>query len=217
MTTQLTAITNRCVGVVGGVFVCMGYAVRITTHAVDVVTGADKAPVIVAEASGVRRKHWGSGELHQRVGAGRSSDWGSNQGSPYASYAGTPVAGGFASHPASPFLSTSPNIPAYGLGLMPPSFGPSSPSLQTAATAGSPYTPSAPSPYTPSMPSPYAPRSPPNTAGLYAPFPPTPNPAVNGAGLGFPSAPPPPPPSGPSRRENGHAHPANGIGGKKDD
>ena len=204
--------TFRCVGVIGGVFVCMGYAVKITTHAVDVVTGADKAPVIVAEASGVRRKSFFGGDLHKR--GARSTDWGSSLtpgGSPYASYAGSPAPG--SSFP-SPYLGPTPGTPAgFGLGLSSPGFGPASPAMGTAATAGSPYAPSAglPSPYTPSAPSPYSPSMP-SPANKYAHFPPTPNPA-NGPGSGVPSASAGPPP----RRENGH-HPANGAhGGKKDD
>ena len=215
----------------------MGYAVRITAHAVDVVTGADKTPgIVAAEASGAAsRKKWGGGELRSRAGR-QSSGWSGEGGSPYGSYAGTPVSGGGFSNPSSPYLSSSfigngaasPGAPrsSYGLGLTSPSFGPASsprlppqsapPHIPTAATIGSPY--SAQSPYTPS--------SPPTTAGLYAHFPPTPNPSEGPNGPGFPHSPGPGASmfsaqqgTAPPRRENGMRHTSNGSLGatKKDD
>ncbi|THH31202.1 hypothetical protein EUX98_g2981 [Antrodiella citrinella] len=70
-TTSLLQFLIRCVGVVGGVFVCMGYAVKITSRAVDVVSGADRQQgLVAAEATGVGasiRKKWGGGELRSRV------------------------------------------------------------------------------------------------------------------------------------------------------
>jgi len=62
----------RCVGVIGGVFVCMGYAIRITSRAVDVVSGADQAQgTIAVEATGVRtgsglRAKFTGSQLHAR-------------------------------------------------------------------------------------------------------------------------------------------------------
>ena len=105
----------------------MGYAVRITSHAVDVVTGADKSPGIVAaaEATGAGRKTWGGGELRSRAPR-HGSDYG---GSPYGSYAPTPVSASFGSplpsaspyapsFPASPNPATgTPRSASYGLGL----------------------------------------------------------------------------------------------------
>ncbi|KAF8813440.1 hypothetical protein BYT27DRAFT_7180962 [Phlegmacium glaucopus] len=55
----------RVGGVLGGVFVCMGYVIRITMRAVEVVSGADQAPCITAESSGVKvglRAKWGGSE-----------------------------------------------------------------------------------------------------------------------------------------------------------
>ncbi|KAI0090214.1 DUF1692-domain-containing protein [Irpex rosettiformis] len=183
-TTSLLQLFIRCVGVVGGVFVCMGYAVRIGSHAMDVVTGADKTPgIVAAEASGVGRRKWQGGELRPRV-VRQGNGWTVEGGSPYGSYAGTPVSGGFSS-PSSPYLGAGngSSTPA-GLGLYSPSFGPppASPrtpasNLPTAATVGSPYS-TVSSPYLPSA---NIPTSPPQTAGLYTHFPPTPNPA-NGNG-----------------------------------
>lgn len=213
----------------------MGYAVRITTHAVDVVTGADKTPgIVAAEATGAGRKKWSGNELRSR-GPRQGSGWSGEGGSPYGSYAGTPVSANF-SNPSSPYLSSShigngapsPGTPrsVYGLGLSSPSFGPgpsprlppqSTPAnIPTAATLGSPYNP----------PSPYMLSSPPTTAGLYGHFPPTPNPSEGPNGQGFP---PSPAPGGsvfsaqqgpaPPRRENGMRHSSNGSLGatKKDD
>jgi hypothetical protein len=62
----------RCVGVIGGVFVCMGYAIRITSRAVDVVSGADQTQgTIAVEATGVRtgsglRAKFTGSQLHAR-------------------------------------------------------------------------------------------------------------------------------------------------------
>ncbi len=218
----------------------MGYAVRITSHAMDVVTGADKTPgIVAAEATGVGRKKWGGSEIRSRV-VRQGSGWTTEGGSPYGSYLNTPVAGAF-SNPGSPYpngLSPTPGTHSsgYGLGLSSPSLAPSSPAappisavggFPTAATVGSPYQRSGSgSPYTPPLP---VPNSPPASAGLYAHFPPTPNP-VDGTQTSFPrspalgspmfpsqhgaSAPPPP------RRENGVLHLSNGslgAAGKKDD
>lgn len=190
---------NRCVGVIGGIFVCMGYAVRITDRAVEVVTGADKAEGIVAvEASGVGvgiRKRLGNTDLRLR---NHHQSWADGGGSAYSSYAGTPVSGGFpspqfAGYPSSPYAgsvtSPPPSAPpldrrsssGLGFGLNSPSFGPvpmtaplqgrrsPNPSFPTAATAGSPYSGQLSVPPTPGT----------AQSGLYTHFPPTPNPATN--------------------------------------
>lgn len=121
----------RVIGVVGGVWCCAGWAFRISSKAIDVVSGADKAPVIVAEASGIQKKRWGgSDNLRSRVGArGAANGWDAGvNGSPYASYAGTPMSGVFPAQspfgatpaPASPYALTTPalgNGGAHGLGL----------------------------------------------------------------------------------------------------
>ncbi len=63
------------VGVVGGVFVCMGYAVKIGTHAVDVVTGAEHSNGIVAAGStnisANLRKRFNPTDLRLRSGKDR--------------------------------------------------------------------------------------------------------------------------------------------------
>ena len=184
----------------------MGYAVRITDRAVEVVTGADKAEGIVAvEASGVGvgiRKRLGSADLRLR---NHRQGW-PDGGSAYSSYAGTPVSGGFpspqfAGYPSSPYAggiaSPVPSAPpmdrrsssGLGFGLSSPSFGPApmtappqgrrspNPAFSTAATAGSPYSGQLSVPPTPGT----------AQSGFYSHFPPTPNPAS----AGFPRSPVP--------------------------
>ncbi|CAL1715892.1 unnamed protein product [Somion occarium] len=227
-TTSFIQLFIRCVGVIGGVFVCMGYAVRVGTRAVDVVTGADKTPgIVAAEASGVGglRKKWGGGELRSRVvrqGSGWAVEGG---GSAYSSYANTPVTGNF-SHPPSPYISSpfsangahspstvvglSPNpATGYGLGLNSPSFGPS-PRVPPSAPASSMATGF---PTAATLSPAYRPVSP--ASSNYSHFPPTPNPS-NGGVNGFPRSPlptspgftslhPPPPRRDSSAKGNGHA------------
>lgn len=142
-TTSLAALLIRCVGVIGGVFTCATYFVRASMRAVDVVTGADQTQgIVAAESTGVRRK-WTGGHLRSRSGLHGSqtitqrvvrqgSGWvvEGQQGSPYSSYAGTPVTGGgYPASPYSPYLA--PGTPAgpppgtpggqgVGLGFGPP-------------------------------------------------------------------------------------------------
>lgn len=182
----------------------MGYAVKVTTHAVEAVIGTDKSiGIVAAEATGIGRKRWGSiggGDLHKRGGSRvlpQGTGWTVEGGSPYGSYAGTPVSNGFpsptlssystpgynGSAPVSPNLNAPPPTKrassgyAMGIGMgvsTPPAFGPSSHS----APAPSPYDPvgAVPAPPTP------------GAGGLYSHFPPTPNgastfpPGVTGPG-----------------------------------
>ncbi|KAI0328291.1 DUF1692-domain-containing protein [Cubamyces sp. BRFM 1775] len=231
-TTTLVQLLIRCVGVIGGVFVCMGYAVKITSHAVDAVTGADKTNgIVAAESSSIStnlRKRFGSADLRLRPSnrvVRQGSGWVVEGGSPYGSYADTPVSAGFASpsaqqspyapsYPGSPNPApTTPGSATYGLGIgasplmgsRPPPSSSSRPSsfvgtpgspFPTAATAGSPYTPNG-----------AGMTSGPNTPGLYAHFPPTPNAGNGGVPNGFAAQQAGGPPI--ARRENGV--------GKKDD
>jgi len=74
----------------------MGYAIRITTRAVEVVSGADQTPgIVAAESSGVKvglRGKWGGSELRPRPMGGKLVPQGSGWvmegggGSPYSSY-----------------------------------------------------------------------------------------------------------------------------------
>jgi len=232
-TTSLIQFLIRCVGVVGGVFVCMGYAVKITSRAVDVVSGADKQQgIVAAEATGVGasiRKKWGGSELRSRV-VRQGPGWAVEGGSPYSSYSNSPVNGTFSngSSPVpSPFLN--------GNSSHTPSLSPNPPYGNLSSSGVTASSPRIPSSGPPSAVSPAFPNSPPYqgsgllASGQYAVFPPTPNP-VNGGPNGFPrspipgspgfashQAPPPPPPM--MRRESSLRHSSNGSigGGKKDD
>ncbi|KAL5504002.1 hypothetical protein ACEPAH_8075 [Sanghuangporus vaninii] len=104
-TTTFVQFLIRVVGVVGGVWCCAGWAFRISSKAIDVVSGADRAPgIVAAEASGAQtRRKWGGGgggggggELRARVSR-QANGWVVDGGSPYGSYAGTPVGGAFPS------------------------------------------------------------------------------------------------------------------------
>ncbi|KAG6876527.1 hypothetical protein C0993_002430 [Termitomyces sp. T159_Od127] len=125
-TPSFIQLVIRCVGVIGGIFVCMGYAIRITTRAVEVVSGADATPgIVAAEASGVKvglRAKWTGSELRSRgkmvrQGLGWVMEGGGDTFSPsYAStsYVGTPASNGFptpisasASASGPPFSATS--------------------------------------------------------------------------------------------------------------
>lgn len=216
-TTTLLQLLIRCVGVIGGVFVCTSYAIRITTRAVEVVSGADQSPGIVAaaESSGVKvglRAKWGGSELRARPGASNGSGSARGWSSPYA---GTPVTGQYGAMP-SPYLSSNtvyspnpnphtPTTPHTGVGLgypVPPTPG----GMRTASSLGPPgrtpsYGAQASPGYQAGSPSLGVPGTPaggarghvggvgsvPGTPAAYATFPPTPDAASNG----FNMAPPP--------------------------
>jgi len=143
-TTSFLQLLIRVVGVLGGVFVCMGYAIRITTRAVEVVSGADQAPgLVAAESSGVKmglRAKWGGSELRSRPGSSKLVPQGSGwvmeggNGSPYSSYNNTPLPSPYFNSATSVPSASAPSTPHPGtpgsLGLGHPSgpFGPSIPS-----------------------------------------------------------------------------------------
>ncbi|KAM5544072.1 hypothetical protein V8D89_002258 [Ganoderma adspersum] len=243
-TTTLVQFLIRVVGVVGGVFVCMGYAVKIGTHAVDAVTGADHTNgIVAAESTSISanlRKRFNANDLRLR-GAGKDrvvrqgNGWVVEGGSPFGSYANTPVSGtfnspqpspspyspGFAGSPNAPPSGTTQRSPSYGLGLGPSPgvrssmLSPHTPvsPFPTAATAGTPYTPS----HAVGMP------SAPPTPNLYSHFPPTPIPgSATGGGSVFAQQQgggPPPPPRGSSGLRHASNGSPNGVphSGKKDD
>jgi hypothetical protein len=139
-TTSFLQLLIRLVGVLGGVFVCMGYAIRITTRAVEVVSGADSSPgIVAAEASGVKvglRAKWGGTELRARAKlVPQGNGWtveGSSPGlapssaSPYsAGYAGTPTTAGMYSPGFSVPATPNPySVPATPHSTTTSSFGP---------------------------------------------------------------------------------------------
>ena len=159
-TTSFLQLLIRVVGVLGGVFVCMGYAIRITTRAVEVVSGADQTPgIVAAESSGVKvglRAKWGGGELRARPGklVPQGAGWVAEGGgsSPYSSYNNTPVLSGFASPSGlpSPYVNSGTSAPStpnpgtpgsIGLGYPSGTFGPRSLSpagIRASASLGPP-------------------------------------------------------------------------------
>ncbi|KAK7442515.1 hypothetical protein VKT23_016113 [Stygiomarasmius scandens] len=162
-TTSLLQLIIRCVGVIGGVFVCMGYAIRITTRAVEVVTGSDDAKgIVAAEASGVKtglRAKWGGQDLRSRSKVVRQgSGWAVEGDNGYGSNPGTPHTGGFATYSPmaqgfsgsaapSPYLAPGSGAPSPYLGHSGGSPFPASPSF--ASPSFGPSVPSTPNPTTP--------------------------------------------------------------------
>ena len=120
-TSSFLTFVIRCVGVIGGVWVCMGWAVKIGYRAAEAVTGGsvDEDDEVIAESSAISKKRWVGGELRSRPGAGHS---------PYSSYASTPVptSGGF---PMSPGYGAPAQTPGYAASRvpLPPSAGYNSP------------------------------------------------------------------------------------------
>ena len=147
-TTSFLQLLIRVVGVLGGVFVCMGYAIRITTRAVEVVSGADQTPgLVAAESSGVKvglRAKWGGTELRARPGSSKLVPQGSGwvmeggSGSPYSSYNNTPLLNGFPSANGlpSPYTNSGPSAPTT----------PHPPGTPGSASLGYPSSPFAPIP-----------------------------------------------------------------------
>ncbi|KIK60143.1 hypothetical protein GYMLUDRAFT_168426 [Collybiopsis luxurians FD-317 M1] len=135
-TTTFTQLLIRCAGVIGGVFVCMSYAIRIGTRAVQVVTGSEDEVIVAASSSGAKaglRSKWGGGELRSRKMIRQGSGWTmeSAPGSPaisvgggggYGSYANTPVSSTF-SPAASPYLAS----PSFNSPVIPSSSNPGTP------------------------------------------------------------------------------------------
>jgi hypothetical protein len=192
------------VGVIGGVFVCTGYAIRITTRAVEVVSGADQTPgIVAAETSGAKvglRAKWGGASLRSRPKSARMVPQGGgwvlegNNDSP-TPYPSTPNGAGGLLTPASaatvaqsPYLTTTlpPSMPptpapgsgmAYGLGV------PSTPGRPTSGL-GPTWTPRTPH----GGMGVGVPPSTPGTPGTYATYPRSPSP--NGGGFSVGPSPP---------------------------
>jgi hypothetical protein len=188
---------TSCFGVVGGVFVCASWALRIGTHAVGMVVGPSDegsiAPQTTARASGLRTK-WGGENLRSRPNplgkvVRQGNSWVVEGGSPYTSYAGTPAS----PYPASPY---SPAPPATTAPIPPPPMsarsvsGQSARSVQGLGLAPGSY---GPPPASPSPNTSYAPLpggSPHRAGSPYSAFPSSPAPGVSM----LPGSPVPPPP-----------------------
>ena len=94
------------VGVLGGIFICMGYAICITTCAVEVISGAGLE--LSLQSSSVKvglRAKWGWSKLRSQPGCNKLVPQGSGcqwvmeggSSSPYSSYNNTPLLSGFLS------------------------------------------------------------------------------------------------------------------------
>lgn len=181
-TTTFLQLIIRCVGVIGGVWVCMGWTIKVGSKVTEVVVGPDKTPgIVAAEASGVK-KRWSGGQLRSRPNAG---------GSAYSSYANTPISASFshAGTPAQNYFPTAsqPGTP-YSASFSTASRPPPPPSAGGGLSAHM-HTPGG-SPFIPPPPPPHA----------TSPFPPSPLPGANGfptspsplsGGAGFPVSPGP--------------------------
>lgn len=214
----------RCVGVLGGVFVCAGYAIRITTRAVEVVSGADQAPgLVAAESSGVKaglRAKWGGSHLRSRsLKSGKMVPQGSGwvmEGGSGSPYSGTPMSTpAFISSPYTPHTPYTPHL----LGSAPPpSSGPPTPGsgMVGLGLAGMPTGSNPASPNPAYLPLPSAPVTGMHTGShpgspnpAYLPLPPTPTPGMRQSRSTSPYGVPSPGP--PSSHSNGTLH-TNGHG-----
>ncbi|KAF8814192.1 hypothetical protein BYT27DRAFT_7179799, partial [Phlegmacium glaucopus] len=148
-TTTFLHLLIRVGGVLGGVFVCMSYAIRITTRAVEVVSGADQAPGIAAESSGVKvglRAKWVGSELRARPRSSKlvpqGSGWVMEGGStsPYSSYNNTPLLTEFPSPGVqSPYINSATSAPSTPNPGTPDSVGLGYPSgIRTSTSLGPP-------------------------------------------------------------------------------
>ncbi|KAF8514551.1 endoplasmic reticulum-derived transport vesicle ERV46, partial [Hysterangium stoloniferum] len=69
-TTTFIQLLIRIVGVVGGVWVCTGWSIKVGNKVVEVVAGPDKtAGIVAAEATGVKRR-WTGNDIRARPNAG---------------------------------------------------------------------------------------------------------------------------------------------------
>jgi len=171
-TTTFRQFITRVIGVIGGVFICMGYAIRVTTKAVEVVVGSDNSSdLAAAESSSVKtglRAKWAGGELRSRKGPSNGG-WVVENNQAYAGYGGTPTSATFSpmsGAAGSPYLHSpavltgsgpgSPAIPSYAPPLSSRTASGGFPASQLAPPRTPGY-PSSPLPYPPS-PSPYSPH-----------------------------------------------------------
>jgi hypothetical protein len=204
----------RVIGVIGGIFVCMGYAVRIGVKAVEVVTGRDDViSATPVQASGVKRK-WVGGELRSRGKNGsisrvvqQGNGWVVEKDSPY----GSPV--------ASPYLNSNGTTPTFGppsagsLGtMMPPAHSRSASHGSVTFTAPTHHarSPSIGGPLPSSLAPPFTPRPPYTPSALArSAFINTTDPMPRSPAAGFSHFPPTPGPSAgfglPNAHGNGHA------------
>lgn len=130
-THSLTQFLLRLCGVVGGVWVCAQWALKITAKAATVVVGKDNDDQLVVDDSRMRKtsisKRWAGGELRAR--ATGPSGWTIDGASPYSAsfspYSGTPTmaVNGYPmspnGYPPTPMNGGYPRTPINANGLAP--------------------------------------------------------------------------------------------------
>ncbi|KAF8836758.1 DUF1692-domain-containing protein [Paxillus ammoniavirescens] len=129
-TTSFVQLLIRCVGVIGGVFTCASYFLRITVRTIGAVSGADPTPGIVTASSTSVKRKWTGGHLRTRSTASSSTrvvrqgnGW-VVEGGPGTPYMGTPMTGGLgpqSPYPYSPYLASPAIPPPPPGGSIPPS------------------------------------------------------------------------------------------------
>ncbi|KAF9219464.1 DUF1692-domain-containing protein [Gyrodon lividus] len=143
-TTSFLQLLIRCVGVIGGVFTCTSYFLRITVRTIEAVSGADSTPGIVAASSTSVKRKWAGGHLRARSTASPSglvvrqgSGW-VVEGGAGTPYTGTPMTGGFTPQSPYPYSPYSPYLTSPAVPLPPSSAGsvPPSPAPGTGAGLG---------------------------------------------------------------------------------
>lgn len=148
-------------GVIGGVWVCTGWSIKVGGKVIEVVAGPDKTQgIVAAEATGVK-KRWGAGDLRSRPNAGASSPY----GTPYGT---TPVSATFpqSAPPFGNYYGSMANSPILSAGYAPPSPYSVPPSPYFASTPATLNGFQPPSPNVPSRPSvPPSPTHSRNTSG----------------------------------------------------
>jgi len=137
-TTTLPQFLLRLCGVIGGVWVCAGWAVKIGAKAATAVgvVGEDEDGAIVNEMenAALRKKasqRWGAGDLRARSGNGWTIDGGSPVASGYSPYAASPV-NGYAAGANGSAASTPIRTGSYGFQ------GPSPPNVSAPGSAPAP-------------------------------------------------------------------------------
>lgn len=174
-TTSLYQFLVRVIGVIGGVWVCFGWGVKVGSHAAKAVgiTFGEDDDSIVADASSTK-KRWGGGSLRARTNRAGSGQWTNDGGSAYSSYQNTPNVPYFA--------NSGPTTPA-------------SPGFRVTNGLRSPYPTAPPHSAGPRSQSPY--NSPHPTPGLQSNFPASPAPHSPSFGSQLPPPPHSPAPSSP--------------------
>lgn len=206
-TTSFIQCIIRVIGVVGGVWVCFGWGLKVAGKVTDKVgltnpNGVSGEEILSADVSG-RKKSWRGADLRSRK-PGTEPAWIAEGGSVYS---GTPMSAAFSHHggtgsqyggtPASPYFPGTPSLYAPGARSAPP---PPSPGRRM-----SPFPPS---------PSLGHSTFPPSPLPAHSAFPPSPVPGQStlpppgtpgSAASHFPSSP------APGRQTFGHVHGSGGL------